>query len=84
MRGSAPVSQPDGMERRLQTWMRAGDGQPALEMPLKHLAVTVTYRIDRDPRVLLTLPTEERALLTALLDDSAPVSNAQRLAGEPA
>ena len=62
------VGQP-AVQEWLKTWSRVTAEEEELRLPLRHLSVAVAYRVSRDPRVLLTLPAEERSLLTALFND---------------
>ena len=54
-------------------WQEFGTGRPELAISLRLFEVAVQYRAHGDPRVLLTLPAEERALLEPLLE--APLSS---------
>ena len=48
-------------------WQEAGAGKPDLELPLRLMEAAIRWRERQDPRILLTLPAEERAVLEGLL-----------------
>ncbi|RKY72911.1 MAG: hypothetical protein DRQ14_05230 [Candidatus Latescibacterota bacterium] len=54
-------------QRWLDTWRELAGNMPEFELPLRLLDAAVRYREKRDPRILLSLPIEERKLLESLL-----------------
>jgi tetratricopeptide (TPR) repeat protein len=51
----------------LKTWLEAAQGIAELTLPLRLLKVAVEFRASSDPRVLYSLPKEEREILRPLL-----------------
>lgn len=53
----------------LAAWRNAAGDHAELQLPLRLLDAAVRFRETRDPRVLLELPSEERALLQELMPE---------------
>lgn len=57
-------------------WREAARDRAELQLPLRLLDAAVRFRETRDPRVLLELPSEERALLQELMHEEPSEENA--------
>jgi len=58
-------------ETWVRVWAEQGAGRDALQVGIRLVATAQRWQLQRDPRVLLALPSEERALLEGVLAGSA-------------
>lgn len=64
-----PLVSLERAEQWLAVWQKAGQELSDLQVPLRLLNSAVHWKVNRDPRALLSLPQEERRILEAMLPE---------------